>query len=95
MGGDEGAQGGSGKNNGDFAILRDSKKNNNRNNQTMAPQTQDETKQAPPFTHLIVPYFINSNGTIKRPEHLIAWWSRIFSFYVPEHNFKKKNSLLS
>jgi hypothetical protein len=31
-------------------------------------------------THLIVPYFINSNGEIKRPEHLIAWWSRIFSF---------------
>jgi hypothetical protein len=35
-------------------------------------------------THLIVPYFINSNGEIKRPEHLIAWWSRIFSFYVPD-----------
>ena len=35
-------------------------------------------------THLIVPYFINSNGDIKRPEHLIAWWSRIFSFYVPD-----------
>jgi len=35
-------------------------------------------------THLIVPYFITTNGTIKRPEHLIAWWSRIFSFYVPD-----------
>jgi hypothetical protein len=35
-------------------------------------------------THLIVPYFITANGTIKRPEHLIAWWSRIFSFYVPD-----------
>ena len=35
-------------------------------------------------THLIVPYFITPNGTIKRPEHLIAWWSRIFSFYVPD-----------
>ena len=35
-------------------------------------------------THLIVPYFINSNGEIKRPEHLIAWWSRMFSFYVPD-----------
>ena len=34
-------------------------------------------------TRLIVPYFITTNGTIKRPEHLIAWWSRIFSFYVP------------
>jgi len=31
-------------------------------------------------THLIVPYFITTNGEIKRPEHLIAWWSRIFSF---------------
>ena len=35
-------------------------------------------------THLIVPYFITPNGTIKRPEHLIAWWSRIFSFYIPD-----------
>ena len=35
-------------------------------------------------THLIVPYFIAANGEIKRPEHLIAWWSRIFSFYVPD-----------
>jgi len=37
-------------------------------------------------THLIVPYFITPNGTIKRPEHLIAWWSRIFSFCVPDDN---------
>ena len=36
-------------------------------------------------THLIVPYFINALGEIKRPEHLIAWWSRIFSFLcVPD-----------
>jgi hypothetical protein len=35
-------------------------------------------------THLIVPYFVTPNGTIKRPEYLIAWWSRIFSFYVPD-----------
>ena len=34
-------------------------------------------------THLIVPYFVTSTGEIKRPEHLIAWWSRIFSFFVP------------
>jgi len=33
-------------------------------------------------THLIVPYFINAQGEIKRPEHLIAWWSRIFSFLI-------------
>jgi hypothetical protein len=33
---------------------------------------------------LIVPYFIAANGEIKRPEHLIAWWSRIFSFYIPD-----------
>ena len=35
-------------------------------------------------THLIAPYFITAGGEIKRPEHLIAWWSRIFSFYVPD-----------
>ena len=35
-------------------------------------------------THLIVPYFITASGEIKRPEHLIAWWTRIFSFYVPD-----------
>ena len=35
-------------------------------------------------TRLIVPYFITVSGEIKRPEHLIAWWSRIFSFYVPD-----------
>ena len=32
-------------------------------------------------THLIIPYFITTKGEIKRPEHLIAWWSRIFSFW--------------
>ena len=41
-------------------------------------------------THLIVPYFINAQGEIKRPEHLIAWWSRIFSFYVPDEKDRKK-----
>ena len=36
-------------------------------------------------THLIVPYFITVGGEIKRPEHLIAWWSRNFSFVcVPD-----------
>jgi hypothetical protein len=63
----------------------------------MAHQPQDETKQPTLSstldttsssylsTHLIVPYFITTNGEIKRPEHLIAWWSRIFSFvYVPD-----------
>jgi len=36
-------------------------------------------------THSIVPYVINAQGEIKRPEHLIAWWSRIFSFLcVPD-----------
>ena len=62
-------------------------------------ETKDETKQPPSTettntptttfdsylsTHLIVPYFITASGEIKRPEHLIAWWSRIFSFYVPD-----------
>jgi len=43
-------------------------------------------------THLIVPYFINAQGEIKRPEHLIAWWSRIFSFLflcVPDDNIER------
>jgi len=43
-------------------------------------------------THLIVPYFINAQGEIKRPEHLIAWWSRIFSFLflcVPDDNIDR------
>tara|TARA_B110000211_G_scaffold190427_1_gene216950 strand:+ start:65 stop:610 length:546 start_codon:yes stop_codon:yes gene_type:complete len=36
-------------------------------------------------THLIVLYFVTPNGEIKRPEHLIAWWTLIFSFlYVPD-----------
>ena len=42
--------------------------------------------------HLIVPYFINAQGEIKRPEHLIAWWSRIFSFLflcVPDDNIER------
>ena len=62
-------------------------------------ETKGETKQPPSTettntptttsdsylsTHLIVPYFITASGEIKRPEHLIAWWSRIFSFYVPD-----------
>ena len=41
-------------------------------------------------THLIAPYFINAQGEIKRPEHLIAWWSRIFSFVcVPDDNIDR------
>jgi len=46
--------------------------------------TLTTTSDAYLSTHLIVPYFINAQGEIKRPEHLIAWWSRIFSFYVPD-----------
>ena len=41
-------------------------------------------------THLIVSYFITAGGEIKRPEHLIAWWSRIFSFYVPDDKDRRK-----
>ena len=33
--------------------------------------------------HFIIPYFINSQGQIRRPEHLIARWFRIFSFLGP------------
>ena len=50
---------------------------------TNIPSTTSETYLS---THLFVPYFIiNSNGGIKRPEHLIAWWTLIFSFYVPDY----------
>tara|TARA_B110000091_G_scaffold205046_1_gene240373 strand:- start:134 stop:1066 length:933 start_codon:yes stop_codon:yes gene_type:complete len=35
-------------------------------------------------THLFVPYFTTSDGNVKRPEHHIAWWSRIFSFLLPD-----------
>jgi hypothetical protein len=51
---------------------------------TQATPTTTTTSNNYLSTHLIVPYFITPNGTIKRPEHLIAWWSRIFSFYVPD-----------
>ena len=55
-----------------------------------SPSTETHTTLTTPSdmylsTHLIVPYFITAGGEIKRPEHLIAWWSRIFSFlYVPD-----------
>ena len=52
---------------------------------TQATPTTTTTSNNYLSTHLIVPYFITPNGTIKRPEHLIAWWSRIFSFYVPDY----------
>ena len=49
---------------------------------TTAPTTTSDMYLS---THLIVPYFITASGEIKRPEHLIAWWSRIFSFLcVPD-----------
>ena len=59
------------------------------------PSTETNTTLTTTFssylsTHLIVPYFVTPNGEIKRPEHLIAWWSRIFSFYVPDGKDRKK-----
>jgi hypothetical protein len=52
---------------------------------TETTTTLTTTSDAYLSTHLIVPYFITAGGEIKRPEHLIAWWSRIFSFlYVPD-----------
>ena len=51
---------------------------------TKTNTTLTTTSTAYLSTHLIVPYFINAQREIKRPEHLIAWWSRIFSFYVPD-----------
>jgi len=50
---------------------------------TQASPTTTTTSSTYLSTHLIVSYFINAQGEIKRPEHLIAWWTRIFSFYVP------------
>jgi hypothetical protein len=46
-------------------------------------------------THLIVPYFITVGGEIKRPEHLIAWWSRIFSFLCVPADDKDRIELRS
>ncbi len=43
-----------------------------------------ESKTTALSEKLFVPYFISTNGEIKRPEHLIAYWARIFSFYVPD-----------
>ena len=62
-----------------------------------SPSTETNTTLTTTFnmylsTHLIVPYFINAQGEIKRPEHLIAWWSRIFSFLflcVPDDNIER------
>jgi hypothetical protein len=51
---------------------------------TETTTTLTTTSDAYLSTHLIVPYFITAGGEIKRPEHLIAWWSRIFSFYGPD-----------
>jgi hypothetical protein len=54
------------------------------------PSTETTTTLTTPSnaylsTHLIIPYFVTVQGEIKRPEHLIAWWSRIFSFLcVPD-----------
>jgi hypothetical protein len=57
---------------------------------TETTTTLTTTSDAYLSTHLIVPYFITAGGEIKRPEHLIAWWSRIFSFYVPDEKDRKK-----
>jgi hypothetical protein len=51
---------------------------------TQPPQPPPPLPSAYLSTHLLVPYFVTSHGEIKRPEHLIAWWSRIFSFVVPD-----------
>ena len=52
---------------------------------TETDRTRTTTSDSYLSTHLIVPYFITAGGEIKRPEHLIAWWSRIFSFLcVPD-----------
>jgi hypothetical protein len=57
---------------------------------TETTTTLTTTSNAYLSTHLIIPYFITANGEIKRPEHLIAWWTRIFSFYVPDEKDRKK-----
>jgi hypothetical protein len=57
---------------------------------TETTTTLTTTPNAYLSTHLIIPYFITANGEIKRPEHLIAWWTRIFSFYVPDEKDRKK-----
>ena len=36
---------------------------------------------------LIVPYHINKQGEIKRPEHLIAWWKHRIFLYLGSNEF--------
>ena len=60
-----------------------------------SPSTETTTTLTTPSnmylsTHLIVPYFITVGEEIKRPEHLIAWWSRIFSFVAPDGKVRRK-----
>jgi hypothetical protein len=50
-------------------------------------ETKEPAAASPPSTtenylstHLIVPYIVNLHGVIKRPAHLIARWSCIFSY---------------
>ena len=57
---------------------------------TETQPTLATTSNAYLSTPLIVPYFINAHGEIKRPEHLIAWWSRIFSFVAPDGKVRRK-----
>jgi hypothetical protein len=68
--------------------LKSHRKKMGKTTSKQAPPPPPPTSAITPLTYLstrlIVPYFITTNGTIKRPEHLIAWWSRIFSFYVPD-----------
>ena len=60
--------------------------------QAETKQPSNETKTTSTTTgpdtylssHLLVPYFTTPEGQTKRPEHLIAWWSRIFSFLLPD-----------
>ena len=57
--------------------------------QAETKQPSNETKTTSTTTgpdtylssHLLVPYFTTPEGQTKRPEHLIAWWSRILSFW--------------
>ena len=61
-----------------------------RDNDDIHSETKEPAAASPPSTtenylstHLIVPYIVNPHGVIKRPEHLIARWSCIFSYLGP------------
>lgn len=50
----------------------------------LAATAQARFQEATPLERLVMPYFVDQQGVIKRPERLIAWWKhRIFPYFGP------------